>query len=97
MTDFTTRGRIPKQQIDTLLDALGSDEWLFAALMGPLRLAIASTVIVMAAWIAHGYFLFFRGTATPGVVFGPVLVWPAILAYAALEMRRLRLLRHRTK
>lgn len=95
MKDFTPNGRIPKSDIDALLDEFGSDECLPDALKGPFYLAVFSSVVAILAWITHGYFLMFLRIETPEFILILMCAWLAAVGYSACEMRRLFRLRMR--
>jgi len=95
MTDFTPKGRIPKSDIDALLDEIGPDEWLPDALKGPFYLTVVASVVAIVAWFAHGYFLLVLRVETPQILLGLMWAWLAIIGYSASEMRRLYRLRMR--
>lgn len=95
MKDFTPNGRIPKSDIDALLDEFGSDEWLPDALKGPFYLAIFASIVAILAWATHGYFLLIKGVETPEFIFVLMCAWLAVIGYSACEMRRLFRLRIR--
>jgi hypothetical protein len=95
MTDFTPNGRIPKSDIDALLDEIGSDEWLPDALKGPFFLAVAASIVAILVWLAHGYFLLVLKIETPRTLLDLMWVWLAVVGYSACEMRRLYRLRMR--
>lgn len=95
MTNFTPIGRIPKSDIDALIDEIGTDEWLPDALKGPFYLAVFASVVAVLAWVTHGYFLMVLDVETPGFIFGLMCVWLTVIAYSASEMRRLFHLRMR--
>lgn len=95
MTEFTPKGRIPKSDIDALLDEIGSDEWLPDALKGPFYLAACASVVAILAWVTHGYFLIVLRVETPEFIFDLMCVWLAVVGYSAFEMRRLHCLRMR--